>query len=649
MVSDRLLSEVERQKKYLGRLPEKFEFPLFNSKQALESQRRNGYRDTAAAAREIVDNAIEAGAKRIHITFEHKTSKQRRDLVTSIAFIDDGSGMVPQMIQYALTLGGGTHFDEPDFIGKFGFGLPNASINQTLRVEVYSRTEKTDDIMRAVLDVNEVKQHGLQTVFPPEKAELPKFVRDYLKRTKFNFDHGTVVVWHAPDRLTYRTAALLKEHILDDFGITYRYLLGSDVELLVEGKQVEVVDPLFLDPNGRYFVAPDKDQGFGNGGAVEVLNRSFVVKYYKDEDTGTPHLEKINDLSEINENDQNLISYGPIHVRVSRLPYGFATKFDYKRDEFSPKRMEIRQSRRGMSFVRAGREIETLDAFPHTNRDKSNGMGDWPLLQAYAYHWGVEVRFGPELDEVFGITNDKQRVRPIEDFWRVVAVKNDIELDRILRAENRWQEQLRHKKEEERKKAKREALMTPSNEPSPAEQAAAAVDVVTGKGARVPEHQLEQVQERTQTEVSRRVGVSAKTKDEAGAAIESERKRRPYKVEYFEGAHDAFYEPTWGAGGQVVVRVNRAHPVFETLYGDLFNIEGGLRAKESVDLLLIALARAELTAEVDLTKQFYETQRKENWSPFLASALKALVHSLGPAAKGEEEKEEITQEVGAAA
>src|SRR5215468_7610201 len=118
MTSDRLLSEIERQEKYLARLPDDFTYPLFNSKQALESQRRNGYRDTAAAAREIVDNAIEAGAKRIHITFEHKTSKQRRDLVTSIAFIDHGSGMVPHMIQYALTLGGGTHFDEPDFIGK---------------------------------------------------------------------------------------------------------------------------------------------------------------------------------------------------------------------------------------------------------------------------------------------------------------------------------------------------------------------------------------------------------------------------------------------------------------------------------------------------------------------------------------------------
>jgi hypothetical protein len=70
MVSDRLLTEVEREKKYLDQLPEKYEYPLFNTRRALESQRRSGYRHTAAAAREIVDNAIEAGATRIDIILQ---------------------------------------------------------------------------------------------------------------------------------------------------------------------------------------------------------------------------------------------------------------------------------------------------------------------------------------------------------------------------------------------------------------------------------------------------------------------------------------------------------------------------------------------------------------------------------------------------
>lgn len=62
-----------------------------------------------------------------------------------------------------------------------------------------------------------------------------------------------------------------------------------------------------------------------------------------------------------------------------------------------------------MTFVCAGREIETVDGFPRSKRDIASGLGSWPLLQSYAYHWGIEVKFDPVLDEVFGITNEKQR------------------------------------------------------------------------------------------------------------------------------------------------------------------------------------------------------------------------------------------------
>ena len=148
-------------------------------------------------------------------------------------------------------------------------------------------------------------------------------------------------------------------------------------------------------------------------------------------------------------------------MRVSRFPIGFAAEGR----ESSPdakRRLDIRKSRRGMSFVRANREIETVDVFPKSIRDVARGLGEWPLLQTYAYHWGVEVRFGPALDDVFGITSDKQTVRPIEDFWRVLVEEK---IDEKLRAENNWQHTHRAKP----KRTKAEA----STEPSAAETAAA--------------------------------------------------------------------------------------------------------------------------------------------------------------------------------
>jgi len=200
-MDDRLLTEVQRQEKYLKELGPDFSFPLFNPKHAMDSQRRNGYRNTAAAAREIVDNSIEAKAKKVHIVFDRAGGDKahgRADSVTSIAFIDDGAGMLPQMARCALCLGGGTHFEEANFIGKFGFGLPNSSINQTKRVDVYAKTADDPRICKTYLDVNEVQNEGRASIPEAVEAKLPKFVQRHMERAGFTFEHGTVVVWVEP-------------------------------------------------------------------------------------------------------------------------------------------------------------------------------------------------------------------------------------------------------------------------------------------------------------------------------------------------------------------------------------------------------------------------------------------------------------------
>ena len=381
---DRLLTEVERQEKYLARLPEDFPFPLFNAAQALESQRRSGYRNTASAAREIIDNAIEAKASRIDVCFERPKQlkpHQRSESLTAVAFIDNGAGMLPKMARYALSWGSGTHFDDPGFIGKFGFGLPNASINQTRLVEVYTKTADANAITKATLDVRRVKAHGLHSIEPTVEAALPDFVQAYLDKAGLAFDHGTVVVWVEPDRLSYKTLSLLKEHLLDDFGVTYRYLLDR-VTLHIDKTQVAPVDPLFLTPCARYYLEEAK------GGARMSADYNIPVKYVRDAETGVVTLSKVQSLGEISRDDPLLEAAGAIYVRVARFPYGFAEAAPSKQKAATDpnRRFEIRKTRRGMSFVRAGREIETVDVFPKSVKDQAKGLGDWPLLQSYAYH-----------------------------------------------------------------------------------------------------------------------------------------------------------------------------------------------------------------------------------------------------------------------
>lgn len=404
----KLLTEVERQETVLAELPEDYEFPLFDGRQAIESQRKSAYKNTARAAREIVDNAYEAGAKNVWITFRRPSESERakgqwKETVSAVAFIDDGPGMLPRMAQYALSWGGGTHFDDPTGIGRFGFGLPNSSINQTRRVEVYTRTGAKQPWTRAVLDINNVKQHGLVKVDPPEEAELPAFVTDYMKKNRITLKSGTIVVWNKPDRLSARSASKLREQILDDFGVVYRYML-DEFRLVVDGVAVQKVDPLFLMDDARYYKSP-KD-----GGAESRFDKQLIVKYYKDEETGSQHLEWLTSAPEVQaaRQDSNCV-VDVISVKVAGFPYGFAAEsirvgYDtkgeeirkrYPKDSDEYKRLQIRKKRRGMSFVRAKREIDTLDAFPTLGSDKANDMGEWPVLQSYALHCGAEDH-GPD-------------------------------------------------------------------------------------------------------------------------------------------------------------------------------------------------------------------------------------------------------------
>ena len=88
--------------------------------------------------------------------------------------------------------------------------------------------------------------------------------------------------------------------------------------------------------------------------------------------------------------------------------------------------------------------------------------------------------------------------------------------------------------------------------------------------------------------------------------MEDETKRRPYVIDFYEEPRGAFYKPDWAHGGQIAVLINRAHPFFQTLYSPLIGLPHGGQAKQALDVLLIALARAELAIEDETCAAWYE-------------------------------------------
>jgi hypothetical protein len=643
----RAMTELERQDYYLSRLPKPYKFPLFNGRQAVESQRASNYRTTARAAREIVDNAIEAGAKNVRIIFDepsedNRERHERKNTVRAIAFIDDGPGMKPEMIQYAVTWGGGTHADDPVGIGKYGFGLPNASIHQTTHFEVYSRVDADGPWHRVALDIEEVDEFGEVNAPDTEEAELPGFVAAYLERNRIELGTGTVVIWLRPDRLTYSTASNLKEHLLDDFGVTYRYLLPryetdpetkrqklvhpGKVRVLVQEKPVEAIDPLFLTPGARLYLPPDKEEP-EKGGAWETFGggktdgRVFAVKWYVDRETRGKKMVWLRTDEELDaaRQDPTTRGIGYIHIRVSRMPVGFVDgTIGAKKSKSIPyQRFEVRQARRGVSFVRAEREIETLDAFPRSAHDRASGLGDWPHISTYAYHFAVEIRFDPELDEAFGVAHDKQSVRPCDDFWRIMTSEG-IELDKAIRAEEKYQADVRARKI----RTEKDPVVTDPTKTAPAEKAAEAASTALGEPKRIVSHRAAEAARRLEEAARKRAELNNESIEVARKAIAEETERKRFRIGYFNSDGGVFYKPDLGYGTQRVAMINKGHSFYQTFYTRLAAMPDPI-ARQTVDLLLLALANAELTADEDVA-EMYELQRESKWSPFLKHGLKKL-------------------------
>ena len=55
--------------------------------------------------------------------------------------IDDGAGMIPEMIRVGMLWGGTDRENSRTGIGRFGYGLPSSCVSQGRRFEVYSMPE----------------------------------------------------------------------------------------------------------------------------------------------------------------------------------------------------------------------------------------------------------------------------------------------------------------------------------------------------------------------------------------------------------------------------------------------------------------------------------------------------------------------------
>lgn len=328
----------------------------------IQATRDSGYKGTASAISELVDNSIQAKATKISIAIvENHDAPGSGSMEVSIC--DNGVGMDPFTLRQALRFGGSTRFGDRGGLGRYGMGLPNASLSQARRVCVYTWQQgsakpkggRPSSVFSSYLDVDEIASRHLEEVPRPE---LNKSVPPACHGPS-----GTLVVWERCDRLDNRRISTTVRKLESELGRRFRHYLWNGLLLTINGQLVRPFDPLYLHPTAAITGA----QLFGEEMHYEVCA-----------DPEDPTVT------------------GQVRVRFSELPV-----HDWHGLSNDVKRKRGISKGSGISIVRAGREVD-YGWFFMGSKHKEN-YDDW---------WRCEVHFDPILDEAFGITHTKQQVRP---------------------------------------------------------------------------------------------------------------------------------------------------------------------------------------------------------------------------------------------
>ena len=343
---------------------------------AVRAMRDSGYKNTAYALAEIIDNSVQANAtcvELICVESQEQVNQRARKRIAAIGVLDNGDGMSPETLRLALQFGNGTHLNDRKGIGRFGMGLPNSSISQCRRLEVWTWQSGPDNAMYSYLDVDEIEGRNLFSVPSPLHKPLPK---EWRKHSQSIGTSGTLILWSNFDehRLTWRGAPATLRNTETIVGRMYRKFINDgriSIRLLAllddqstYDENVRVNDPLYLMPDSSTPSPFDKEAMFQSWGDEDEV---FNIDYG-----------------------------GQIHRVTVRMSWARPETVPDDKSERGAKPYGKHAAKNvGLSIVREARELDLDPAWTNSYDPTER----W---------WGVEIEFPSTLDEVFGVTNTKQ-------------------------------------------------------------------------------------------------------------------------------------------------------------------------------------------------------------------------------------------------
>jgi hypothetical protein len=351
---------------------------------AVKSMRDSGYKNTAFALAELIDNSVQHGANNVELICLEKmvfSGARNTSKIDSLCVLDNGCGMNTTKLRQALQFGNGTNLDpiNQTGIGKFGMGLPSSSISQAKRVDVWSWQNGIENAIHSYLDIDEIISGQIVEVPEPVRRNLPE---SWLKILKETGQSGTIVIWSKLDRCLWKTGKTIIEHSENIVGRMYRKFINSGT--------VNIKAKVFREGHTGN---PDLSYSFMSNDPMYLMENTSVSK----------------SLGELGLSDPMFVKYGgedgyekkysinfndAIHEVFVR--YSMATEETRKGiNAGSAKHGKHAKDNVGISVLRASRELDLDRSWVNTYDPRER----W---------WGVEIEFPPALDEVFGVTNNKQ-------------------------------------------------------------------------------------------------------------------------------------------------------------------------------------------------------------------------------------------------
>jgi len=361
--------------------PQQARFDFVPTKLAVQAMRDNGYKNAAYAISELIDNSIQAGAKSVELLCverEEQSAQRRVRRISNVAVLDNGVGMDSDTLRMALQFGNGTRLNDRSGMGRFGMGLPSASISQCKRLEVWSWQSGIENAFYTYLDLDEIGNGTLTEVPEPVAKAVPGSWRNLSQSFATS---GTLAVWSNIDRCIWRTATTIVRNSEALIGRMYRKFINEGV--------VNIRLATFISGNAE----PQQDNFARANDPMYLMTHTSTPEPFGD----TPMFEPLGEEPEI---IKKIWFDGQEHEVFIRFSMAKITSRDTESGQAAGNTLYGKHAGKnvGISLLRAGRELELDQSWV----DPSNARERW---------WGIEVEFPPSLDDIFGVTNNKQSAR----------------------------------------------------------------------------------------------------------------------------------------------------------------------------------------------------------------------------------------------